>query len=84
MTPRQLYERLRYEMQPISVTTSGPCSQDGCIESARGSGMCASCAAAKLTDAGFPGVELLAALAKSRRMILLVEERLSGKEGGES
>lgn len=42
MNAHDLYDRLRYELAPVGVTTMGPCSE-GCGNSARGGGVCVAC-----------------------------------------
>lgn len=50
MTAHDLYNRLRYELAPVAVTTVGPCSE-GCGGSARGGGVCVACLTNGLRDA---------------------------------
>jgi hypothetical protein len=76
---RGLYERLRYELAPVAVTTMGPCFE-GCGGSARGSGVCVACLEAKLQSA-VPEVnwpEFVQALKVSREQILLASEAVYG------
>ena len=79
MTSRQLYDRLRYELAPVAVTTMGPCSE-GCGGSARGGGVCVACLSAKLQVA-MPEVnwaEFVQAMKASREQILLASEAVYG------
>lgn len=79
MNARNLYDRLRYELAPVAVTTMGPCSE-GCGGSARGSGICVACLAAKL-HAAVPEVvwvEFIRAMNASREQILLASEAVYG------
>jgi hypothetical protein len=74
---RGLYNRLRYELAPMAVTTMGPCSE-GCGGSARGSGVCVACLSAKLQSA-VPEVEwdgFVEALRVSRDYILSAEAEI--------
>lgn len=79
MNARQLYDRLRYELAPVAVTTMGPCSE-GCGGSARGSGVCVACLEAKLQSA-VPEVdwaEFVRVLKISGEQILLASEAVYG------
>ena len=79
MNARDLYERLRYELAPVAVTTIGFCSE-GCGGVARGSGMCVACMEAKLQSA-VPEVnwaEFVRAMKVSREQILLASEAVYG------
>lgn len=79
MNARDLYDRLRYELAPVAVTTMGPCSE-GCGGSARGSGVCVACLSAKLQVA-VPDVnwaKFVQAMKASRKQILLASEAVYG------
>lgn len=79
MTARDLYDRLRYELAPVALTTMGPCSE-GCGSAARGGGVCVTCLEAKL-QAAVPEVdwaEFVRVMRASREQILLASEVVYG------
>lgn len=79
MTPREIYNALRYQLAPIEETTMGSCA-DGCGREARGSATCAECLYNRLSlvyrNAGF----LWDALNTSRVAILDCEEWLEEQD----
>lgn len=81
MNARDTYSRLRRELAPVGVTTTGPCAK-GCGEGARGSGVCRNCLAAELQEL-VPSVDwhaFVAAMIESRNRIINAELAIEGVE----
>lgn len=84
MTPRELYEALRYQLAPVGISTWGHCAKEGCTNGARGSQACANCLAGELSaHIGPLADQLHDALLVSKLAIYRVEEAIEALDAVE-